>query len=104
MKRVIFKLDSKSSGFLSVDIIFSLVIMSFSFIILFQVQLDITKEIQRKDVQDFGISNQHLLNNIKLNTSQNKIITTNNKKQYNVSFFETNVGDEIKIYYFKVNP
>lgn len=104
MKRVIFKLDSKSSGFLSVDIIFSLVIMSFSFIILFQVQLDITKEIQRKDVQDFGISNQHLLNNIKLSTSQNKIITTNNKKQYNVSFFETNVGDEIKIYYFKVNP
>lgn len=104
MKRVIFKLDSKSSGFLSVDIIFSLVIMSFSFIILFQVQLDITKEIQRKDVQDFGISNQHLLNNIKLNTSQNKIITTNNKKQYNVSFFETNAGDEIKIYYLKVNP
>lgn len=98
-------LDSKSAGFLSIDVAFGIVIMSFSFIILLSVQNDISNELQNNDIQSLSIANKNLLHNIRTNAAHKQTLTTNSGKKYNVEFFNSdmpNVENKIKLHFYKI--
>lgn len=90
-------------AFISIDIAFALLIMSFSFVILYAVSKSIINENSRKDIQYFSESNANLLNNINANISKNETLTTNSNKKYNVKMFSNTKG-EILIHYYKIIP
>lgn len=93
-------LESKSLAFLSIDIAFGLVIMSFSFVILMYVQNNIASELQNNDIQKFSESNLSL-KQILHNKGQKQILKMNSGKQVNVEFFATNTN-EITLHYYKI--
>lgn len=99
-----------SNGFLSIDIAFGLVIMSFAFVILYYIQLDISREIARDDINALSKANHKMLHNIQTNNGINRTIITNSNKKYNVKFFEadsmptTSIQNNIMLHYYTINP
>ncbi len=75
-------------GFLSIDIAFSLLIMSFAFILLLQAQQAITQQLHTHDIQNLYEANTNLFNNIAQNKCQKHTLTTKQKHTYNLCLIE----------------
>ncbi|RDU67468.1 hypothetical protein CQA53_00090 [Helicobacter didelphidarum] len=88
-----------SKAFLSIDIAFALIIMSFAFILLLIIQNDISQEMQREDISDIQNTNQYLFDMIKVDRGRNHMLSTNKQIQYQLKLYETQ--GKIKLYYFE---
>lgn len=89
-------------GFLSVDIAFSLLIMSFAFILLLQAQNIITKQLNTHDIQNLQAANDNLFNNIKQNKCQQHTLTTKQSHTYKVCLIEGKAQNNITLRYYKI--
>lgn len=68
-----------AKAFLSIDIAFALLIMSSTFLMLFVIQNDISKQINSQDITKFEQANQDLLHNLIQQKSQIITLKTLNK-------------------------
>lgn len=86
-------------GFLIVDIAFSLLIMSFAFILILQAQGIITKQLNTHDIHNFQVANDNLFNNIQQHKCQQYTLTTKQNHKYKMCLIE-GIGHDINLRYY----
>lgn len=95
-------MNTYKRGFLSVDIAFSLLIMSFAFILLLQAQNIITKQLNTHDIQNLQVANDNLFNNITQNKCQQHTLTTKQNHTYKVCLIEGKEQHNITLRYYTI--
>lgn len=88
-----------SNGFLIVDIAFSLLVISFAFVLILYAQQHITKELNIDDIKNLYKSNNELFTNIKQDKCKKDTIKTKNNFLYNVCLVEGNKNGIVFRYY-----
>ena len=91
----------KSSAFLSIDIAFAIVLMSFALMSFLYIQKSISNGLSNSDIQHFNDANASLLNHIKQNNATTKIITTQNNKSYNLKLISSVNQPLVKLDFYK---
>lgn len=89
-----------SRGFLSVDIAVSLLIMSFAFVLLFQAQSIIAKQLKSRDIQNFQETNDIILEGIKQQKCQQRTLTTKQNHTYKMCLIEGKGKNGITLHYY----
>ncbi len=89
------------NGFLSVDIAFSIIIMSIAFVAILHIQDEITKELSSNDIQKLQHVKDDLLIHIKQNTCTKQQIITNKNQKYETCKFMAK-KDFIVLEYIKI--
>lgn len=94
--------QNHKSGFLSIDIAFSLLILSFAFILLLQAQNTITKQLNTHDMQNLYKANETLFYNLKHNICKRYTLKTQNNHTYNACMLTGKANDEITLHYYAI--
>lgn len=89
----------KSEAFITIDIAFSLLILSFAFVLLLQAQNAITKNLQISDITNFQKANENLFHNIAKSACKNHTITTKKNHTYALCMIESK-HDSILLRYY----
>ncbi|MDY5185146.1 hypothetical protein [Helicobacter trogontum] len=91
------------SGFLSIDIIFSLLILSFAFVLLLQAQKTIIKQLNTRDIENFYEANDNLFHSIKHNVCKKYTLQTSNNHTYNMCMIEGRSKNEVTLRYYTIH-
>lgn len=89
-------------GFLSVDIAFSLLIMSFAFILLLKAQSIISKQLNTHDIQNLQKASDNLFDNIKQNKCQQYTLTTKQNHKYKMCLIDGRGKYDINLRYYVI--
>lgn len=95
--------NSYKGGFLSIDIAFSLLILSFVFVLLSQVQGSITKQLNTRDIQNFYEASDNLFHNIKHSVCRKYTLKTSNNHVYDMCRVEGIARNAVTLRYYVIH-